>query len=75
MAHDQRLLTVRQAAIYLATTPSTLYTKIWRRELPYIKLGRSVRFDIADLNTLIEGSRVVPEQVVPIPGVRVRQKQ
>jgi excisionase family DNA binding protein len=75
MAHDQRLLTVRQAAVYLATTPSTLYTKIWRRELPYIKLGRSVRFDIADLNTLIEGSRVVPGQVVPIPSVRVRRKQ
>lgn len=74
MAQEKRLLTVRQAAVYLATTPSTLYTKIWRRELPFIKLGRSIRFDIADLNGLIEGSRVVPERVVPIPSVRMRKK-
>ena len=32
------LLTVRQAAEYLATTPATIYTRIWRREIPFIKI-------------------------------------
>lgn len=56
-----RLLTVRQAAEYLGTTPATLYTKVWRREIPFIKLGRSIRFDLQDLKDLIEMSRVVPQ--------------
>jgi excisionase family DNA binding protein len=57
-AKGARLLTVRQAAAYLGTTPATLYTKVWRREIPFIKLGRSVRFDVNDLDQLIADSRV-----------------
>jgi excisionase family DNA binding protein len=58
-----RLMTIKQAAEYLGTTPGTLYTKIWRREIPFIKLGRSVRFDVKDLDELIEMSRVVPQDL------------
>jgi excisionase family DNA binding protein len=58
-----RLLTVRQAAEYLGTTPATLYTKIWRREIPFIKLGRSVRFDVRDLDELIACSKVEPHDL------------
>jgi excisionase family DNA binding protein len=58
MADEKRLLTVREAAQYLGTTPSTLYGRVWRREIAFIKIGRSVRFDIEDLKKLIEGSRV-----------------
>jgi excisionase family DNA binding protein len=53
-----RLLNVRQAADYLGTTAASLYTKVWRREISFIKLGRSVRFDVKDLDALIELSRV-----------------
>jgi excisionase family DNA binding protein len=53
-----RLLNVRQAANYLGTTAASLYTKVWRREISFIKLGRSVRFDVKDLDALIELSRV-----------------
>jgi excisionase family DNA binding protein len=56
-----RLMNIREAAHYLGTTPATLYTKIWRREIPFIKIGRSVRFDIRDLELLIEQSRVRAE--------------
>jgi excisionase family DNA binding protein len=55
-----RLLNIRQAAQYLGTTPATLYGRVWRRELPFIKLGRSLRFDLRDLDELIEKSRIVP---------------
>jgi excisionase family DNA binding protein len=56
-----RIVNIKEAARYLGTTPATLYTRIWRREIPFIKLGRSVRFDLRDLDALIEASKVGPE--------------
>lgn len=56
-----RLMNIRDAARYLGTTPATLYTKVWRREIPFVKLGRSVRFDVNDLDALIEGAKVKPD--------------
>jgi excisionase family DNA binding protein len=56
-----RLMNIRDAARYLGTTPATLYTKIWRREIPFVKFGRSVRFDVKDLDALIEESKVKPD--------------
>lgn len=59
---EVRLLNIKEAARFLGTTDKTLYTKIWRREIPFIKLGRSVRFDVRDLEALIERSRVRAEE-------------
>jgi excisionase family DNA binding protein len=56
-----RLMNIRDAARYLGTTPATLYTKIWRREIPFVKFGRSVRFDVKDLDALVEESKVKPD--------------
>jgi excisionase family DNA binding protein len=67
-AKGTRLLTVRQAAEYLGTTPATLYTKVWRREIPFIKLGRSVRFDVIDLDQLIADSKVKPRELSGFDG-------
>lgn len=58
-----RLLNVKEAARFLGTTDKTLYSKIWRREIPFIKIGRSVRFDLKDLEVLIEQSRVKAEEL------------
>jgi excisionase family DNA binding protein len=60
---ERRLLTVREAAQYLGTTPSTLYGRVWRREIAFIKIGRSVRFDIRDLDELIEKAKIVPREL------------
>jgi excisionase family DNA binding protein len=59
---EVRLLNIKEAARYLGTTDKTLYTKIWRREIPFIKLGRSVRFDVRDLEALIDRSRIKAEE-------------
>lgn len=70
--HEPRLLTVKQAARFLATTPKTLYSMVWRREIVFVKIGRSVRFDLKDLEQMIERAKVKPsEQAVyreRIPG-------
>ncbi len=47
------LLTVAQAAALLATTPRTIYSRIYRRELSHVKLGRSVRLKLSDLQRMI----------------------
>jgi excisionase family DNA binding protein len=54
---------VGQTAEYLGTTVASLYSKIWRREIPFVKLGRSVRFDIRELDRLIEEAKVKPHDV------------
>ena len=59
---EVRLLNIKEAARFWGTTNKTLYAKIWRREIPFIKLGRSVRFDVRDLEALIERSRVRAEE-------------
>ena len=51
-----RLLTVDQVARLTGWRPATIRQKVWRRELPYVKLGRSVRFKEAEIQKLIEGS-------------------
>ena len=56
-----RLLNVKEAALLLGTTPGSLYSMVWRREVPFVKLGRSLRFDINDLNLLIETSKFRPD--------------
>jgi excisionase family DNA binding protein len=58
---DVRLLNVKQAARLLGTTPGSLYSMVWRREVPFVKLGRSLRFDVNDLNELIESSKFKPD--------------
>jgi excisionase family DNA binding protein len=59
--HDGiRLLDVREAARFLGTTPKTLYTMAWRRGIVFVKIGRSLRFDVRDLEQMIETAKVRP---------------
>lgn len=55
-------MTVKEAAEYLAVPVPTLYGRIFHREIPFVKLGRSVRFDRGDLEALIEMSKVHPSE-------------
>ena len=50
----KRLLNVREAALYLGLEVDTVYKKSRLRELPFVKVGRALRFDIRALDRLIE---------------------
>ena len=50
----KRLLNVREAAEYLGLDVDTVYRKARLRELPSVKVGRALRFDIRALDRLIE---------------------
>jgi excisionase family DNA binding protein len=50
----KRLLNVREAARYLGLEVSTVYKKARLRELPSVKVGRALRFDLEALKRFVE---------------------
>ena len=50
----KRLLNVREAARYLGLEVDTVYKKARVRELPFVKVGRALRFDVKALERYIE---------------------
>ncbi len=59
---QSRLLDLVAAARYLSLKPSTLRTWASKGRIPKVKLGDRLLFDRADLDNLIERSRL-PERV------------
>ena len=49
----RRLLNVREAAQYLGLEVDTVYKKSRLRELPSVKVGRALRFDVEALERFI----------------------
>ena len=64
------LLTVREAAQYLAVSVSTLYGWVWQRRIPFVKIGRALRFDSHDLESFIESNKQYPRQQSSRSGSR-----
>jgi excisionase family DNA binding protein len=50
----KRLLNVRETARYMGLEVDTVYKKARLRELPSVKVGGALRFDINELDRLIE---------------------
>ena len=53
-AIGKRLLNVREAAQFLELEVDTVYKKARLREVPYVKVGRALRFDLKALERFIE---------------------
>jgi excisionase family DNA binding protein len=49
----KRLLNVEEAAQYLGLQADTVYKKARLRELPSVKVGRALRFDVEALERFI----------------------
>jgi len=54
VGNGRRLLNVREAAQYLGLEVDTVYKKARLRELPCVKVGRALRFDVKALERFIE---------------------
>ena len=50
----KRLLKPEEAAAYLGLQVDTIYKKARLRELPFVKVGRALRFDVEALGRFIE---------------------
>jgi len=61
---DNELLTEREAAAILAVKPATLNTWrcLGRHDLPFVRVGRAIRYRRADVLAFIEANTVTPER-------------
>lgn len=50
----KRLLNVEEASAYLGLQIDTVYKKARMRELPSVKVGRALRFDVKALERFVE---------------------
>jgi excisionase family DNA binding protein len=50
----KRLLNVREAARFLGLEVDTVYKKARLRELPCVRVGRALRFDVQALERFVE---------------------
>jgi excisionase family DNA binding protein len=64
------LLTLQEAADYLSLTPNALYAATARRQFPFVKMGRRIRFREEDLRAFISANLVEPEPEISPDGRR-----
>ena len=51
------LLKSNEAAVALAVSPRTLWTKTKAGEIPVVRIGRSVRYDPRDLQAWVDAQK------------------
>jgi len=54
---EMTLMTVKEAAQFLSISVSTLYGWAWQRRIPFVKVGRALRFDRIDLQEFVQAHR------------------
>ena len=55
---QDQFLSVRETAEFLNLSVPTIYSKVSKRELPYMKRGKRLYFNRKDLETYLKGGRV-----------------
>jgi excisionase family DNA binding protein len=54
----ERLLTVDELAELVGWKPATVRQKVWRRQIEFVRVGRSIRFRPESVEKLIERGTV-----------------
>jgi len=57
---ERRLLSIQEAAQYTGLSVHTLYTMVSQKRIPYVKVGRLVKFDRESLDKWIKHQTVMP---------------
>jgi excisionase family DNA binding protein len=56
--NEQRLLSQQDAAAYLGISYWTVRDLVFRRELPFVKIGRRILVDRVDLDAYLDRSKI-----------------
>ncbi len=56
----RRLISIQEASEYTSLSVHTLYKMVNQRRIPYVKVGRLVKFDLAHLDEWIKQQTVMP---------------
>lgn len=54
------LIGIDELASLLRIQKGTIYNWIYRRKIPYVKVGRLVRFDLNEITKYLDGCRIGP---------------
>ena len=57
------LLTIREASEFLKMKESWIRSAIFKREIPYIKVGALIRFNKSELLKWLERQSVLPSRI------------
>ena len=55
---EKRFIGIKECSEYLGVTKGTLYSWTFSRKIPYIKMGRLVKFDLQELESWIKKIKV-----------------
>jgi excisionase family DNA binding protein len=57
---SRKFLTVKEVSGYIGIATDTIYTMVSQRRIPYVKVGRLVKFDQSDLDSWLKQHKVMP---------------
>ena len=60
----EQLLNIQELAVLLGVEVSTIYSWTCRRSIPYLKIGKLLRFRVSDVELWIEEKIVLPSSTV-----------
>lgn len=55
---QKRLLTVKEAAVYLCRSVDSVRELIWAGKLPHVRFDRRIHIDIFDLEKFVEENKI-----------------
>jgi excisionase family DNA binding protein len=54
---ESGLLTVQDAAKFLAVSTSILYGWVYQRRIPFVKVGSALKFELTELQKFVQSNR------------------
>lgn len=54
---NKRLLTPKEVSEYLGISVKGIYNMVYRRQIPFVKIGGRLKFDIRDIDNWIEENK------------------
>jgi excisionase family DNA binding protein len=63
-----KLMTIDELSAYLNVKPKTLYDWTYKKQIPYLKLGRLVRFDQEEIDKWMKEKHVRKDWLSSIMG-------
>jgi len=55
---EKRLLNIKEVSKYLGIPKGSLYKLVWQRRIPFVKIGKALRFDKEKIDKWIEKNTV-----------------
>ncbi len=55
---DKRLMNINDLSKHLGVQVSTVYSWVSQKKIPYVKMGRLVKFDAKDIETWVDEKKV-----------------